>query len=219
MSNLPSDPKKFSRLRWIQQITENHCGPAVLQMLLENIGVNASQQEITEAAGATHTIETLGTRVDQLAKVFVGSHHVGLEPFSLGTSNQRANDIVGFKVIRLINRDSHRYGDPSTEIELRDQAWGRFRAVGLVLFEHLRAERRAGFKCGRHVNGFSLLDDAQQCSGVSKNRVGRRTPGGDDAFRQAVKCTENVVHGVNDEDGGFCHFFIGVGLPLLSTAT
>jgi ABC-type bacteriocin/lantibiotic exporter with double-glycine peptidase domain len=68
MSNLPSDPKKFSRLRWIQQITENHCGPAVLQMLLENIGVNASQQEITEAAGATHTIEALGTRVDQLAK-------------------------------------------------------------------------------------------------------------------------------------------------------
>src|SRR6185369_8835157 len=46
----------------------NHCGPAVIQMLLENIGVNASQQEITEAAGATHTIETLGTRVDQLAK-------------------------------------------------------------------------------------------------------------------------------------------------------
>ncbi len=67
MSNLPSDPKRFSRLRWIQQITENHCGPAVLEMLLENIGVNISQQEITEAAGATHTIETHGTRVDQLA--------------------------------------------------------------------------------------------------------------------------------------------------------
>jgi len=68
MSNPQSDPKKFSRLRWIQQITENHCGPAVLEMLLENIGVNASQQEITEAAGASHTIETHGTRVDQLAK-------------------------------------------------------------------------------------------------------------------------------------------------------
>jgi hypothetical protein len=37
-------------------------------MLLENIGVNATQEEITEAAGATHTIETHGTRVDQLAK-------------------------------------------------------------------------------------------------------------------------------------------------------
>jgi len=68
MSNPPPDPKKFSRLRRIQQITENHCGPAVIQMLLENIGVDATQEEITEAAGATHTIETHGTRVDQLAK-------------------------------------------------------------------------------------------------------------------------------------------------------
>jgi len=68
MSNPPLDPKKFSRLRRIQQITENHCGPAVIQMLLENIGVNATQEEITEAAGATYTIETHGTRVDQLAK-------------------------------------------------------------------------------------------------------------------------------------------------------
>jgi len=68
MSNPPLDPKKFSRLRRIQQITENHCGPAVIQMLLENIGVNTTQEEITEAAGATHTIETHGTRVDQLAK-------------------------------------------------------------------------------------------------------------------------------------------------------
>lgn len=68
MSNPPHDPKKFSRLRRIQQITENHCGPAVIQMLLENVGVNVSQDEITEAAGATHTIETHGTRVDQLAK-------------------------------------------------------------------------------------------------------------------------------------------------------
>jgi hypothetical protein len=68
MSNPQPDPKKFSRLRRIEQITENHCGPAVLQMLLENIGIDAAQEEITEAAGATHTIETHGTRVDQLAK-------------------------------------------------------------------------------------------------------------------------------------------------------
>ena len=68
MSNPQLDPKKFSRLRRIQQITENHCGPAVIQMLLENVGVDVSQEEITEAAGATRTIETHGTRVDQLAK-------------------------------------------------------------------------------------------------------------------------------------------------------
>src|SRR6266508_4360463 len=68
MSSHPLDPKKFSRLRRIEQISENHCGPAVIQMLLENIGVNVTQEEITEAAGATHTIELHGTRVDQLAK-------------------------------------------------------------------------------------------------------------------------------------------------------
>ena len=68
MPNPPSEPKRFDRLRWIEQITENHCGPAVTQMLLENISVHVSQEEITEAAGATRTIETHGTRVDQLAK-------------------------------------------------------------------------------------------------------------------------------------------------------
>lgn len=68
MSNPPQDPRKFSRLRRIEQITENHCGPAVTQMLLENIGITAAQEEITEAAGATQTIATHGTRVDQLAR-------------------------------------------------------------------------------------------------------------------------------------------------------
>jgi hypothetical protein len=68
MSRIPPDPKRFSRLRWIEQITENHCGPAVVQMLLENIGVNVTQEEITDAAGATLTIALQGTRVDQLAK-------------------------------------------------------------------------------------------------------------------------------------------------------
>jgi hypothetical protein len=68
MQNPPKDPRKFNRLRWIQQITENHCGPAVTQMLLENIGVNVTQEAITAAADAKLTIESHGTRVDQLAK-------------------------------------------------------------------------------------------------------------------------------------------------------
>jgi hypothetical protein len=42
-------------------------------MLLENIGVSATQEEITEAAGATQTIVVHGTRVDQLAKAV---HHL-----------------------------------------------------------------------------------------------------------------------------------------------
>ena len=61
-------PKKFSRLRRIEQISENHCGPAVIQMLLENIGLSVSQETITAAAGATDTIAEQGTRVDQLAQ-------------------------------------------------------------------------------------------------------------------------------------------------------
>ena len=64
----PDPPKRFSRLRIIQQLSENHCGPAVIQMLLENIGASVTQDQITEAAGATKTIAEHGTRVDQLAK-------------------------------------------------------------------------------------------------------------------------------------------------------
>jgi ABC-type bacteriocin/lantibiotic exporter with double-glycine peptidase domain len=68
MPSHQSDPKSFNHLRRIRQISENHCGPAVIQMLLEYIGVNATQKEITRAAGATRTIAMHGTRVDQLAK-------------------------------------------------------------------------------------------------------------------------------------------------------
>src|SRR5687768_5111221 len=68
MPNPPPDPKRLRRLRIIEQITDNHCSPAEIQMLLENIGTSFSQEAITEPAGATHTIETHGTRVDQLAK-------------------------------------------------------------------------------------------------------------------------------------------------------
>src|SRR5574342_478492 len=68
MQNSSNDQVRFSRLRRIEQISENHCGPAVLEMLLENIGVEASQEAITEAAGARSRIARHGTRVDQLAK-------------------------------------------------------------------------------------------------------------------------------------------------------
>jgi hypothetical protein len=62
------DPAWFINLRRIKQISEHHCGPAVVQMLLENLGVKATQREITRAAGAERTIARNGTRVDQLAK-------------------------------------------------------------------------------------------------------------------------------------------------------
>lgn len=49
------------------QISESHCGPAVMQMLLSNLGVEVSQEAIAEAGGAATRIEEHGMRVDQLA--------------------------------------------------------------------------------------------------------------------------------------------------------
>lgn len=49
------------------QISDVHCGPAVIQMLLDGVGLQVSQELITQAAGAEYTIHEHGTRVDQLA--------------------------------------------------------------------------------------------------------------------------------------------------------
>jgi hypothetical protein len=49
------------------QISESHCGPATLQMLLARLGVAATQEQLADAGGACETIEESGMRVDQLA--------------------------------------------------------------------------------------------------------------------------------------------------------
>jgi hypothetical protein len=49
------------------QISESHCGPAVIQMLLSNAGVDVTQEAVAEAGGATSLIALSGMRVDQLA--------------------------------------------------------------------------------------------------------------------------------------------------------
>jgi len=53
------------KLQRFQQISESHCGPAVIQMLLDAVDISASQQEISLASGVGDISE--GTRVDQLA--------------------------------------------------------------------------------------------------------------------------------------------------------
>jgi hypothetical protein len=57
----------FHQQRFMQ-ISESHCGPAVIQMLLSNLGVDVTQEEVAEAGGATNLIEMNGMRVDQLAR-------------------------------------------------------------------------------------------------------------------------------------------------------
>lgn len=64
---LPS-PVSRARLPRVCQISEYHCGPAVLQMLLAYCGVAANQERLTELAQVQATISVHGARVDQLAR-------------------------------------------------------------------------------------------------------------------------------------------------------
>lgn len=66
-SKTPQYLRGKSRFDRHKQITESHCGPAVVQMLFEAVGIKVSQEKITKAANAEDTIETKGTRIDQLA--------------------------------------------------------------------------------------------------------------------------------------------------------
>lgn len=49
------------------QISESHCGPAVIQMILNHLGIDVTQEEVAEMGGAASLIELNGMRVDQLA--------------------------------------------------------------------------------------------------------------------------------------------------------
>lgn len=61
----PRDPNDFHHDRFTQ-ISESHCGPAVVQLLLHDLGIEATQEEVVDAGGASNLIEQLGMRVDQL---------------------------------------------------------------------------------------------------------------------------------------------------------
>jgi hypothetical protein len=50
------------------QISESHCGPAVIQMLLHHLGIEVTQEAVAEAGGAVDLIELYGMRVDQLER-------------------------------------------------------------------------------------------------------------------------------------------------------
>jgi hypothetical protein len=56
------------RIPRIAQITDAHCGPAVIQMLMSHLGLQTTQQDITKSIGITRTIRYRGTRIDQLSQ-------------------------------------------------------------------------------------------------------------------------------------------------------
>lgn len=59
------------KIHQIQQISESHCGPAVLQMLLDAIGIEVTQDRIVEILGVEDKLEEQGIRPDQLGTACV----------------------------------------------------------------------------------------------------------------------------------------------------
>jgi hypothetical protein len=51
----------------IKQITDSHCGPAVLEILLNHLNIKATQSELAAAVGADDYIDELGMSIDELA--------------------------------------------------------------------------------------------------------------------------------------------------------
>lgn len=54
------------KIHQIQQISEAHCGPAVLQMLLDALDIQISQQQVAQILGIEERIEEHGVRPEQL---------------------------------------------------------------------------------------------------------------------------------------------------------
>src|SRR5512143_3600139 len=63
----PRQPIDFHHDRFTQ-ISESHCGPAVIVMLLHHLGIEVTQEAVAEAGGAVDLIELYGMRVDQLER-------------------------------------------------------------------------------------------------------------------------------------------------------
>ncbi|HEX8923482.1 MAG TPA: hypothetical protein VF828_02000 [Patescibacteria group bacterium] len=64
--NSPPQRRRLNFARHVQ-ISDSHCGPAVVQMLLENHGVITTQEDIVHQAAIEKTLEKHGSRIDQLA--------------------------------------------------------------------------------------------------------------------------------------------------------
>ncbi len=59
----------FPRMKRVAQISDAHCGPAVLRMLLSNLGINQTKQsEIVAASGVENRIWVHGVTVWELAR-------------------------------------------------------------------------------------------------------------------------------------------------------
>jgi len=67
MQNLYPSRAYFPTMRRVEQISDSHCGPASLVMLLSYLGVDVSQEAVVEHAGVWDKIPDYGMLVPELA--------------------------------------------------------------------------------------------------------------------------------------------------------
>lgn len=66
-----SNKLKILKIKKVCQISESHCGPAVLEMLLRYLGKRRTQKTITKYCRIKSTIKGHGARVDQLSRAII----------------------------------------------------------------------------------------------------------------------------------------------------
>lgn len=67
MQNEPLNPY-FPRMKRVKQITESHCGPAVLEMLCNNLGLSIDQDEFVQIIGIEHKLKEYGMLISEMSR-------------------------------------------------------------------------------------------------------------------------------------------------------
>lgn len=56
----------YPNMKRVAQMTNSHCGPAVLEMLFSNLGITIDQNQFVMATGISHKIEEYGMTVSEM---------------------------------------------------------------------------------------------------------------------------------------------------------
>jgi hypothetical protein len=122
----------FSHSRFTQ-ISESHCGPAVIQMLLSDLGIEVTQEEVAEAGGAKELIELNGMRVDQLA---LAVHRLAPQTRFWFKSPASLEDLIttvrDYRFPSGVEWQGLFYATPEEEPETGDDDYGHYSVVTIV---------------------------------------------------------------------------------------
>ena len=115
------------------QISEAHCGPAVIQMLLSDLGVEVTQEEVAEAGGAKDLIEMNGMRVDQLAQAVKRlAPHMRFWFKSPASLEDLITVVRDYRFPSGVEWQGLFYATPEEEPETGDNDYGHYSVVTIV---------------------------------------------------------------------------------------